>query len=197
MQRPHLGNDIPPRGDFNLDAPACQHPRHIGDGLLQRQIFARDIGTRFGIWLQGQQRLRVGIEIFYLFDHEFRAGLHDFLHGATLNRAQDTLAVLLRDIRRQLDLDLENLRVTVFRVDDIILRQADIFGRNIPGIAVQLHEVSRTQGRRRQKIIERARRRAITLIADRLVGDHREVIELGFEPELVEEVDFDFHGNSR
>jgi hypothetical protein len=27
-----------------------------------------------------------------------------------------------------------------------------------------------------------------------LVGDHREVIELGFEAKLIEKVDLDFHG---
>jgi hypothetical protein len=41
MQRPHIGHQIAPRGDFDLDAQARQHPRHIGDGLLQRQILAR------------------------------------------------------------------------------------------------------------------------------------------------------------
>ena len=37
-------------------------------------------------------------------------------------------------------------------------------------------------------------RRAVTLIADGLVGHYREVIELGFEPKLVEKIDLDFHG---
>jgi hypothetical protein len=40
MQRPHVGHDIAPRGDFDLDAQVGQR-RHIGDGLLQRQILAR------------------------------------------------------------------------------------------------------------------------------------------------------------
>ena len=60
--------------------------------------------------------------------------------------------------------------------------------------AVQLHEVSRTQGRRGQKVIERTRRRAVALVADGLVGDDREIVELGFETKLVEKIDLDFHG---
>jgi len=68
-----------------------------------------------------------------------------------------------------------------------------VIGRNIAGFAVQLHKVSRTQSRRSQKVIERTRRRAIALVADRLIGDYCEVIELGFETKLVEKVDLDFH----
>jgi hypothetical protein len=79
------------------------------------------------------------------------------------------------------------------RVDDIVLREADVFGRDVPGIAVQLDEIGRAQGRRGQEIIEGARRRAVALVADRLVGDHREVVKLGFEAQFVEKVDFDFH----
>src|SRR5690606_6963425 len=44
---------------------------------------------------------------------------------------------------------------------------------------------------------ERPRGRAITLVADRLVGDHREVVELGFETEIVEKIDLDFHADYR
>ena len=47
MQRPHVGNDVAPRGDFNLDAQARQQARHIRDGLFQRQILAHDIGAGF------------------------------------------------------------------------------------------------------------------------------------------------------
>jgi hypothetical protein len=59
--------------------------------------------------------------------------------------------------------------------------------------AVQFHEVSRAQGRRRQEVVERPRCRAIALVADGLIGDHREVVELGFKSKVVEKVDLDFH----
>jgi hypothetical protein len=68
-----------------------------------------------------------------------------------------------------------------------------MFSVGIARIAVQLHEVSRTQGRRSQKVIERPRCRAVALVADGLVGDDREVVEFGFEAKLVEKVDLDFH----
>src|SRR3546814_7646305 len=45
MQRPHIGNDIAPRSDFNLDAQARQNARHICDGLLQRQILRSEENT--------------------------------------------------------------------------------------------------------------------------------------------------------
>ncbi|MNP51655.1 hypothetical protein D3C76_1459960 [compost metagenome] len=47
MQRPHVGHDIAPRGDFNLHAQAGQDARHVGDGLFQRQVLADDVGARF------------------------------------------------------------------------------------------------------------------------------------------------------
>ena len=193
VQRPDVGDDVAPRRDLDLDAQPRQQPRHVGDGLFQRQVLARDAGARPGVGLQGQQRLRVGIEVLDFLDHEFRPGLHHLLDRAAVDRAQDALAVLVRDIRRQLDLDLEDLLVAVFRIDDIVLREADILGRNIARVAVQLHEVGRAQGRRGQKIIERAGRRTVALVADGLVGDYREVVEPGFETQLVEEVDLDFH----
>jgi hypothetical protein len=68
-----------------------------------------------------------------------------------------------------------------------------LFGGDIARIAVQLHEVRRTQCRRSQEVIERPRRRPVALVANRLIGDHREVIELGFKSKLVEKVDLDFH----
>src|SRR5471032_2687187 len=86
--------------------------------------------------IQGQQGLRIGVQVFHFFDHELRAGLHDFFHRATVDRTQDALAVLGRDIGRQLDLDLEDLLVAVFRINDIVLRQADIFGWNIACFAI-------------------------------------------------------------
>ncbi len=143
MQRPHIGNDIAPRRDFNLDAQAGQHTRHIGDGLLQRQIFADNIGAGVGRRIQRQQGLRVGIQVLDFFNHELRPGLHHFFHGAAVNGTQNTLAVLVGDIGWQFDLDLENLLITVFRIDNIVLREADIFGRNIASCAIQLHKISR------------------------------------------------------
>jgi hypothetical protein len=39
----------------------------------------------------------------------------------------------------------------------------------------------------------KARALSHRLIADRLISDHREIIELGFEAKLIEKVDFNFH----
>ena len=147
MQRPHMGDKIAPRSDFNLHAQARQHSRHIGDGLLQRQILARNIGAGVRSRRQAQQGLGIGIQILYLFNHKLGPGLHHFLHRTTLDGAQNALAIFGRDIRRQLDLNLENLLVPVFRIDNIVLRESDVLGRNIAGQAVQLDEVSRAQGR--------------------------------------------------
>ena len=145
MQGPDVGHDIAPRGDLDLHAQAGQDPGHIGDRLLQRQVLARDISARVG-WAAGhQQGLGIGVEVVHFFDDEFRPGLHHFLHGATVDGTQDTLAVLLGNVRRQLDLDLENLVVAVFRINDVVLRQADIFRGDIARLAVQLHKIRRTQ----------------------------------------------------
>ncbi|MNL44238.1 hypothetical protein D3C87_1667990 [compost metagenome] len=46
MQRPHIGNDVAPRSDFDLHAQAGENARHVGDGLLQRQILAGDVSAR-------------------------------------------------------------------------------------------------------------------------------------------------------
>src|SRR5690606_3977140 len=116
------------------------------------------------------------------------------LHRAPLDGAQDTLAVLGGNIGGQLDLDLEGLLVAVFRVDDVVLRQANIVGRNVARAAVQLHEVRCAQRRRGQEVIEGTRSRTVTLVADGLVGHHGEVIKLRFEAKVVEKVDLDFHG---
>ncbi|MNI19345.1 hypothetical protein D3C73_727810 [compost metagenome] len=193
VQRPHIGNDVAPRSDFNLHAQVGQDARHVGDGLLQRQVLARNVGARLGGRVRHQQRLGIGVEVFDLFNHELRPGLHHLLYRAAVNGAQDPLAVLGGDVRRQFDLNLENLVVAVFRVNDVVLRQADIFGGDVASLAIQLHEVRRTQRRRSQEIIERPRRRAITLVANGLIGDHREVVELGLKSKVVEKVDLDFH----
>ena len=193
MQRPHVRHDIAPRGDLDLHAQARQDARHVGDGLLQRQVLAHDVGARLGSGIGHQQGLGVGVEVFHLFDHELRAGLYHFLHRATVNGAQDALAILVGDICRQLHLDLENLVVAVFRVDNVVLRQPDIVRGDIACLAVQLHEVRRTQCRRSQEVIEWPRRRPVAFIANRLIGDHREVIELGFKSKVVEKVNLNFH----
>ncbi len=191
MQRPHVGHDVAPRSDLDLHPQPGQDARHVGDGLLQRQVLAGDVGT--GVRHRHQQALGIGIEVVDHFDDELGAGLYHLLHGAAVDGTQDALAVLLGDVLGQLDLDLEDLVVAVFRVDDVVLRQANVFGRDVAGLAVQLDEVSRAQGRGRQEIVERPRGRAITFVTDRLVGDHREVVELGFETEIVEKIDLDFH----
>jgi hypothetical protein len=160
---------------------------------FQRQILAGDVGLRAGIRVDGQQRLRVGIEVLDFLDDELGPGLHHLLDGAPVDRTQNAQPVLGRNVRRQLDLDLESLLVAVFRIDDVVLRQADVLGRDIARVAVELDEVGRAQGRRGQKVIERPRRRAVALVADRLIGDDREVVELGFLTKLVEKIDLDFH----
>ena len=196
MQRPHVGHDIAPRGNLDLHAQARENRRHVGDGLLQRQVLAGNVGACCGRGVGHQQRLGIGVEVLDFLNHEFRPGLHHFLHGAAVDGAQDALAVLVGDICGQFDLDLENLVVAVFRVDDVVLRQANILGGNIARLAVQLHKVRRTQRRRSQEVVEWPRCRTIALVADGLVGNDREVIELGFKPKVVEKVDLNFHAGT-
>ncbi len=193
VQRPDVGHDIAPRGDLDLHPQIREDSRHIGDGLLKRQVFTNDVSARLRRRMRHQQRLRVGVEVFNFLDHKLGTGLHDLLHRAAINRTQNAQAILFRDVRRQFDLNLEDLVVAVFRVDNVVLRQANIVGRDIARFAIQLHKVSRAQGRRRQEVVERPRCRAIALIADGLIGDHREVVELGFKSKVVEKVDLDFH----
>ena len=69
-----------------------------------------------------------------------------------------------------------------------------MFGGNVAGVAVQLHKVGGTQGRRCQEIVKRARGRAIAFVANGLVSNDREVVKLGFKAKFVEKIDFDFHG---
>jgi hypothetical protein len=147
MQRPHIGNDVAPGSDLDLDAQFGQQARHVGDGLLQWQVLAQDVGAHAGFGLEGQQGLRIGVQAFHFLDDKFRPLLHHLLDGTALDRAQDAAAVGLFDVGRQFDLDLEGLLVAVFRVDDIVLGQPDVLGRDIARIAVQLHEVSRAQRR--------------------------------------------------
>ncbi|MCY1172505.1 hypothetical protein D9M73_126400 [compost metagenome] len=193
VQRPHIGDDVAPGGDFNLHAQVGQDARHVGDGLLQRQVLARNVGARLGGRVRHQQRLGIGVEVFDLFNHELRPGLHHLLYRTTVDGAQDPLTVLGGNVRWQFNLNLENLVVAVFRINNVVLRQADIFGGDIASFAIQLHEVRRTQRRRSQEVIERPRCRAIALVANGLIGNHREVVELGFKSKVVEKVDLDFH----
>ena len=193
VQRPDVGHDVAPGGDLDLHAQAGEDGRHVGDGLFQRQVLAEDARALARGQRRDQQGLGVGVEVGDFLDDEVGAGLHHLLHRAAVDGAQDALAVLVGDVRRQLDLDLEDLLIAVFRVDDVVLRQADVVGGDVACLAVQLDEVGRAQCRGRQEVVERPRRRAIALVADGLVGDHREVIELGFETEVVEKVDLDFH----
>src|SRR5690554_3030101 len=138
-----------------------------------------------------------GIQILYHLDDEFRPGLHHLLHCAAVDGAQYAQAVLLGDVLGQLDLDLEGLLVAVLRIDDVVLRQADVFRGNATGLAVELDEIGRTERRGGQEVIEGTGRRAIALVADRLIGDYREVVEFGLETKVVEEVDLDFHAGTR
>ncbi|MND65083.1 hypothetical protein D3C80_564440 [compost metagenome] len=193
VQRPHIRDDIAPRGDFNLHAQAGENGRHVGDGLLQRQVLAGHVGARLRSRVKHQQCLGIGIEVLDLLNDKLRPGLHHLFHGATVDGAQNALAVLIGDIRWQFNLNLENLVVAVFRVDNVVLRQTNIVGGDIACFAIQLHKVSRTQRRRSQKVIERPRCRTIAFVADRLIGNYRKVIELGFKSKVVEKVNLDFH----
>ncbi len=192
MQRPHVGHDIAPGGNLNLHAEVGQNTAHVGNGLLQRQVFAFDVGAA-PLRRAHQQRLGVLIDVLDHFDLELGAGLNDLLHCTAVDGAQDAFAILFRDIFRQLDLDFEDLLVAVFRVDDVVLRQANVLGGNIARVAVHLDEVGGTHSRRRQEVVKRARGRAVALVANRLVGDDRKIVELGLQAEVVEIVNFDFH----
>ncbi|MNZ61305.1 hypothetical protein D3C78_793980 [compost metagenome] len=145
VQRPHVRHDVAPRGNLDLHAQPGKQARHVGDGLLQRQVLAGDVGG--GVGHRHEQALGVGIEVVHLLDDELGAGLYHFFDRAPVDGAQDALPVLLRDVFRQLDLDLEDLVIAVLGIDDVVLRQADVLGRNIPGLAVQLDEIGSAQGR--------------------------------------------------
>ena len=194
VQRPHIGHDVAPGRDLDLHAQRGQHTGQIGDGLLQRKILARDARTRPRGQTRQQQGLRVGIEIIHRLDHEHRSGLDRLLHRATIDRTQDALAILVRDVGRQFDLDLDRLLIAIFRIDDIVLRQPNVLSRNRPRIAVHLHEIRCAQGRRGQKVVERPWCRTVAFVANRLIGNDREVIEARFETKPIEKLDLDFHG---
>ena len=121
MQGPHVGYDIAPGSNFDLDTQIRQQRRHIGDGFFQRQIFPRNVRTDIGSGLQSQQRLGIGIQILDFLNHKLGSGLHDLLYCATFNRTQDAAAVYFRDVRWQLNLNLECLLIAVFRIDNIVL----------------------------------------------------------------------------
>ncbi|CUR45036.1 hypothetical protein BN2364_0595 [Alloalcanivorax xenomutans] len=196
VQRPHMGHDIAPRGDLDLHAQRLEDAGHGGDGFLQWPVLALDISARLPLGRAHQQRLGILVQILHRLDLELRPSLYHLLHRTAVDGAQNTLPVLVGDVLRQLHLNTEDLVIAVLRVDDVVLRQADIVRGDIPRLAVHLDEVSRAQCRRCQEVVERARRRAVTLVADRLIRDDGEVVELGFQAKVVEEVDLDFHGES-
>ena len=70
VQRPDVGHQVAPRGDLDLDAEPGEQAGHVGDGLLQRQVLAGNEGLRLRIRVDGQQRLRVGIQILDFLDDE-------------------------------------------------------------------------------------------------------------------------------
>src|SRR5690554_624880 len=141
-----MGDNVAPGGNFNLHAEAGKNATHIGNGLLQRQVFTFYVGIFTPFWLDRQQRLSVFIEVINDFDLEVRAGLHNFLNRAAVDGAHDSLAVLLGQVVRQLYLNLENLFVAVFRINNVVLGQADVIGWNIPRQAVHLYKVGGAQG---------------------------------------------------
>ena len=196
VQRPDVRHDVAPGGDLDLHAQVLEDPGHGCDGFLQGPVLALNVGALLAVHAGHQQRLGVFVQVLHRLDLELRPGLHHLLHRAAVDGAQNALAVLVGDVLRQLHLNLENLVVAVLRVDDVVLRQPDVVRGNVPRLAVHPHEIGRAQRRRRQEVIERAGRRAITLVADRLVGDHGEVVELGFKAEVVEEIDVDLHGKT-
>ncbi len=117
-----MGNDVAPRSDFNLDAQISQQTRHIGYSLLQGQVFASDKGACVRVWLQAEQSLCVSIQTLYFFNNELRPGLYNFFDGTALYGAQNTAAIYFGNIRWQLNLNLEDLLIAVFRINNIILR---------------------------------------------------------------------------
>ena len=191
-----MGHDVAPGGDLDLHAQLREDRGHVGDGLLQRQVLAFDKGAVGLVRLHHQQGLGVFGEAVHLFDLEVRPGLDHLLHRAAVDGAQNSLPVLVGNIFRQLHLNLEDLVIAVFRVNDVVLRQANIVGGDVPGLAVHLYEIGRAHGGRCQEIVKRTGCRAIALVADGLVGDDGEVVELGFQAKVVEEVDVDFHGGA-
>ena len=117
-----MGNDVAPGSDFNLDAQVSQQAGHIGYGLFQRKVFASDKGTGVGVRIHAEQGLCVGIQTLYFFNDELRPGLYNFFDGTALNGTQNTPTIYFRNIRWQLNLNLEDLLITVFWINNIILR---------------------------------------------------------------------------
>ena len=192
VQRPDVGHDVAPGGDLHLHAQLGEDAGELGDGLFQRPVLAGNVGLAGAIAGQ-QQGLGIGVEAFHRLDDEVWTGLHRLLHRAAIDGSEDALAVLVGQVGGQLHLDLEGLLVAILRVDDVALRQADVIGGDVAGLAIELDEIGRAERRGRQEIVEGPRGRAVTLVADGLIGDHREVVELGLEPQVVEKIDLDFH----
>ena len=156
VQRPHIGNDVTPRGNFNLDAEVGQDARHVGNGLLQGQIFAQNEGAALGIRLEAEQGLSVFIQVGHFFDDKFRAFLHHFFNGTALNGIKDATSVYFRNVRWQLHLNFEDLLVAVFGINNVVLRKSNVLSGNVAGVAIQLHKVGSAQSRGSQKVVERA-----------------------------------------
>ena len=84
VQRPHVGHDVAPGGDFDLHAQVRQYTAHVGDGLFQREVLALDVGA--GVtFRRHQQGLGVFVEVFDGFNLELGAGLYHFFHGAAVD----------------------------------------------------------------------------------------------------------------
>ena len=188
-----MRHNVAPGGNLDLHAQVFKDASHVGDGLLQGQVLAFDKGLGAAFRLGHQQCLGVRVQVLDGFNLEGRAGLDHFFHGAAVDRAQDALAVFLRNVLGQFHGDLEDLVVAVFRVHDVVLGQADILGGNVPCQAVDSDKVGCTQGRGGQEVVERAGRRAVALVANRLVRYDGEIVKLGFKSEVLEKVDVDFH----
>ena len=78
VQRPHMRHNVAPRRDFNLHAQIRQDGGHVGDGLLQWQVFTLNIGFGACLWLGHQQGLGIAVEAIDNFNLEIGAGLHHF-----------------------------------------------------------------------------------------------------------------------
>src|SRR5690606_29799791 len=90
-QRPDMGHNVAPGGDFDFHAQVRQYAAHVGNGGFQGQILAFDVGIGFAFRLDSEQCLGVFIQVFHHFNLEIRAGLHSFFDGAAVDRAQNAL----------------------------------------------------------------------------------------------------------
>jgi|TARA_B110000263_G_C15026671_1_gene382060 hypothetical protein len=74
-------------------------------------------------------------------DFETEIVLNHSLYSAAVHRTNDSIAILLGYPFRKLSTDFERLLIPVFRVNYVVLDDADVFGGNVSGVAISLDKI--------------------------------------------------------